>query len=154
MSHTPLTRAECDAAQQALAESEGAALTALRESLVGLSELKAREDAYYSRLNALVYRGLSAAPWTMPNGNVEIYGPDRRYGPICAMRGGPSSDADARLICEAPALLVALKALLALDAVRMVDDQGPPGEGWQSEELVAVFVAAERAVARAEGREP
>ena len=63
-------------------------------------------------------------------------------------------EAKARIEREAPALLAALKALLAFDEIRDVCDKGPQDEGWKSPELRAAFALADRAVARAEGREP
>jgi hypothetical protein len=59
---------------------------------------------------------------------------------------------DARLIAAAPDLLDALKTLIGIDAVRFADDKGPPGEGWQSNELVTAWGNAEAAIAKAEGR--
>lgn len=60
--------------------------------------------------------------------------------------------ADACLIAAAPDLLAALKAFLAIDDVIYLEDAGPSGEGWQSNELAGVFNAANAAIAKAEGR--
>jgi hypothetical protein len=63
-------------------------------------------------------------------------------------------DANARLIAAAPDLLAALKALVGNDSVRYLDDEGPRGEGWQSNELAAAIAAADAAIAKAEGTKP
>ena len=60
--------------------------------------------------------------------------------------------ANVRLIAAAPDLLVALKELLSFHDIRWVCDQGPPDEGWKSDELQAAFAAADAAIAKAEGR--
>jgi len=49
----------------------------------------------------------------------------------------------------APDLLEALIALLPL--VRDLEDKGPPGEGWQSDELLNIVKAADTAIAKAAG---
>lgn len=60
--------------------------------------------------------------------------------------------ANAHLIAAAPELLKALKSLLALDAVRELWDDGPLGEGWQSDELSGAIAAGDAAIAKAEGK--
>ena len=60
---------------------------------------------------------------------------------------------DARLISAAPDLYEALKAIMAHDRIRWMDDSGPANEGWQSDELIDLFASADKALAKAEGRE-
>ena len=62
-----------------------------------------------------------------------------------------ASDADWQLISAAPDLLAVLKRLFELD-VDCYCDQGPQGEGWQSDELEKAFNDAQTAIAKAEGR--
>jgi hypothetical protein len=63
---------------------------------------------------------------------------------------GKLGAANARLIAAAPALLEALQALLPL--VVDLDDEGPCGEGWQSDALDSAIVRSRAAIAAAEGR--
>jgi hypothetical protein len=57
-------------------------------------------------------------------------------------------EADARLMAAAPELLAACKGLLPF--VEFLDDAGPRGEEWQSEELKEAIAATNAAVAKAE----
>ena len=49
-------------------------------------------------------------------------------------------------------LLAALKALMAIDAVRFGQDEGPDGEGWKSDAYAKALADADRVIAKAEGR--
>jgi hypothetical protein len=60
-------------------------------------------------------------------------------------------DANARIIAAALDLLDALRTLYAYHEENHFWDEGPAGEGWQSEGLIAAIEAAKAAIAKAEG---
>ncbi len=60
--------------------------------------------------------------------------------------------ANAHLIAAAPELYAALKALMENHDITSLWDQGPEGEGWQSDELSQTLQDAEDALAKAEGK--
>ena len=64
-------------------------------------------------------------------------------------REGNETRANARLIAAAPELLEALKKLLPF--ADGLEDKGPLGEGYQSDELRAVLTQGHTAIAKAEG---
>ena len=66
-------------------------------------------------------------------------------------RYGPEQTANARLIAAAPDLLEALRGCLPY--IRDMDDDGPAGEGWQSERLSRFIAEADAAIAKATSTE-
>jgi len=55
-----------------------------------------------------------------------------------------------RLEARVAELLAALEALLPY--AEDIEDQGPPGEGWQSQKLCAALDSARAAIAKAKGQ--
>lgn len=66
--------------------------------------------------------------------------------------GSEEAKANARLIAAAPDLLEALKRLLP--HTDWLEDEGPIGTGWKSDELVSVIQNARAAIAKATGELP
>lgn len=90
-------------------------------------------------------------PWKI---NTDWYHIDAPRGlTVAAVFGstGPhaaESKANAKLIAAAPELLAACKAMLPI--VDSHWDQGPPGEGWQSQALKDLIAFCEAAIEKAE----
>jgi hypothetical protein len=97
-------------------------------------------------------------PWTVntivsTNGTVTYIKADTGHIEVAVIYGGGAQHlANAQLISAAPALLAALKAIRAEDDLYFATDSGSEHEGWRSDERIALWVAVDVAIARAEGR--
>lgn len=101
----------------------------------------------------------TAGPWDYIISRSLIHVETRHDNPIgagihiCSVP--KSKESNAAFIASAPTLAVdlaaaveALTKLLSFDDIRFADDEGPDGEGWQSDELSAAIANADAVLAR------
>lgn len=97
--------------------------------------------------------------YTPGDSKFDLFGPGGRQVIACAgyenmwlsTYDKDTDAANARLIAAAPDLLEALRGCLPY--IRDMDDDGPAGEGWQSERLSRFIADARAAIAKATSTE-